>query len=59
MDTSNFSGFFAMVAQGNEKIRELLGLKGSKENVTYMVIGYQNVRHIRIVPRKDASILWK
>jgi len=54
-----FSGFFAMAAQGNEKIRELLGLEGNKEIVTCMVIGYPNVKYVRTVPRKDASILWK
>ena len=54
-----FSGFFAMAAQGDEKIRELLGLEGNKEIVTCMVIGYPNVKYVRTVPRKDASILWK
>ena len=54
-----FSGFFAMAAQGNEKIRELLGLEGNKEIVTCMVIGYPNVKYVRTVPRKDASISWK
>ena len=54
-----FSGFFAMAAQGNEKIRGLLGIEGNKEIVTCMVIGYPNVKYARTVPRKDASILWK
>lgn len=54
-----FSGFFAMAAQGNEKIRELLGLEENKEIVTCMVIGYPNVKYVRTVPRKDASISWK
>ena len=54
-----FSGFFAMAAQGNEVIRELLGLEGNKEIVTCMVIGYPNVKYVRTVPRKDASISWK
>lgn len=54
-----FSGFFAMAAQGNEKIREILGLEGNKEVVTCMVIGYPNVKFARTVPRKDASISWK
>ena len=54
-----FSGFFAMAAQGNEKIRELLGLEGNKEIITCMVIGYPNVKYARTVPRKDASIIWK
>ena len=54
-----FSGFFAMAAQGNEEIRELLGLEGNKEIITCMVIGYPNVKYVRTVPRKDASILWK
>lgn len=54
-----FSGFFAMAAQGNEKIRKLLGLEGNKEIVTCMVIGYPDVKYIRTVPRKDANISWK
>jgi len=54
-----FSGFFAMAAQGNENIRELLGLEGNKEIITCMVIGYPNVKYARTVPRKDASITWK
>jgi nitroreductase/Pyruvate/2-oxoacid:ferredoxin oxidoreductase delta subunit len=54
-----FSGFFAMAAQGNENIRELLGLEGNKEIITCMVIGYPNVKYTRTVPRKDASISWK
>ena len=54
-----FSGFFAMAAQGNEEIRELLGLEGNKEIVTCMVIGYPNVKYARTVPRKEANILWK
>jgi nitroreductase/NAD-dependent dihydropyrimidine dehydrogenase PreA subunit len=54
-----FSGFFSMAAQGNEKIREILGLEGTQEIVTCMVIGYPNVKYIRTVPRKDVSISWK
>ena len=54
-----YSGFFAMAAQGNEKIRELLGLEGKNEIVTCMVVGYPNVKYARTVPRKDASISWK
>lgn len=54
-----FSGFFAMAAQGNEKIRELLDLEGNKEIVTCMVIGYPNIKYARTVPRKNANISWK
>ena len=54
-----FSGFLTLAAQGNEKIRDLLGLEGNKEIVTCMVIGYPNVKYARTVPRKDASISWK
>ena len=54
-----FSGFFAMAAQGNQKIREMLGLEGNQEIVTCMVIGYPNVKYVRTVPRKDANISWK
>jgi len=54
-----FSGFFAMAAQGNEQIRDLLGLEGNKEIVTCMVIGYPNVKYVRTVPRKVANIIWK
>ena len=48
-----------MAAQGNEAIRELLGLGGNKEIVACMVIGYPNIKYARTVPRKDASITWK
>lgn len=54
-----FSGFFTMAAQGNEKIRALLGVEGNKEIVTCMIIGYPNVKYARTVPRKDANISWK
>lgn len=54
-----FSGFFALAAKGNVKIREVLELEGNKEIVTCMVIGYPNVKYFRTVPRKDANILWK
>ncbi|EKQ57903.1 MULTISPECIES: nitroreductase family protein [unclassified Clostridium] len=54
-----FSGFFAIAAQGDEGIRNLLGLEGKEEIVTCMVIGYPNVKYIRTVPRKDPNILWK
>jgi len=54
-----FSGFFAMAAQGNDEIRSLLGLKEKEEIVTCMVIGHPNVKYVRTVPRKEASISWK
>jgi nitroreductase/NAD-dependent dihydropyrimidine dehydrogenase PreA subunit len=54
-----FSGFFAMAVQGNETIRELLGLKDKEEVITCMVIGYPNVKYVRTVPRKAANISWK
>ncbi|OOM81855.1 ferredoxin [Clostridium puniceum] len=54
-----FSGFFALAAQGDEKIRKILGLEGNKEIVTCMVIGYPNVKFIRTAPRKNVSISWK
>ncbi len=54
-----FSGFFTMAAQGNEKIRELLDLKGNKEIITCMIVGYPNVKYARTVPRKAAKISWK
>ncbi len=54
-----FSGFFTMAAQGNDEIRDLLGLKGKEEIVTCMVVGYPNVKYVRTVPRRDANISWK
>lgn len=54
-----FSGFFTLAVKGNEKIRKLLELEESKEIVTCMVIGYPNVKYVRTVPRKAASIAWK
>lgn len=54
-----FSGFFVRASNGNEKIREFLGLKENEQIVTCMVIGYPNVTYKRTVPRKDAVISWK
>lgn len=54
-----FSGFFAMSAQKNEKIKEFLGVKEGKEIVTCMVIGYPDVKYVRTVPRKSADVSWK
>lgn len=48
-----------MAAQGNDEIRDLLGLKGKEEIVTCMVVGYPNVKYVRTVPRRDANISWK
>ena len=54
-----FSGFFTLAAQGDEKIRTILGLEENKEIVTCMVIGYPNVKFARTAPRKDAIVSWK
>lgn len=54
-----FSGFFALAAQGNEEMREMLGLGENKEIVTCMVIGYPNIKYVRTAPRKEANISWK
>lgn len=54
-----FSGFFIIAAQNSREIRELLGVGENRKIVTCMVIGYPNVKYLRTVPRKDASISWK
>jgi nitroreductase len=53
-----FSGFFAMAAEGDKKIADLIGLEEGKKIVTCMVIGYPNVKYQRTVPRKDADVIW-
>lgn len=54
-----FSGFFVRAAQGNEKIKNFIGVEEGKEIVTCMVIGYPDVRYFRTVPRKEANVNWK
>ncbi|MBC2851774.1 nitroreductase family protein [Cetobacterium sp. 8H] len=54
-----FSGFFVRAAQDNEEIREFLEIKGEKQIVTCMVIGYPNIKFKRTVPRKKAEIIFK
>jgi nitroreductase/NAD-dependent dihydropyrimidine dehydrogenase PreA subunit len=54
-----FSGFFVRAAESNEKIKEFLGIKGGKQIVSCMVIGYPNVKYLRTAPRKEADVCWK
>jgi len=54
-----FSGFFVRAAEGNKKIRELLGIKEGKEVATCMIIGYPDIKYKRTVPRKSPKISWK
>ncbi len=55
---SLFSGFFIRAAAGNQKIKEFLGIDGTKEVVSCMVIGYPEVTYHRSAPRKEADIKW-
>ncbi|MGL5312850.1 MAG: nitroreductase family protein [Peptostreptococcaceae bacterium] len=54
-----YSGFLVRASQGNDKMREFLGLKEGEQIITCMVIGYPNVKYKRTVPRKAAQITWK
>jgi len=54
-----FSGFFVLAAQENKEIKDVLEIKGNKEIVTCMVLGYPDVKYFRTVPRKGAEITWK
>lgn len=54
-----FSGFTVIAAQGNQEIRNFLGLEEKNEIVTCMIIGYPDVKYFRTVPRKDPLISWK
>jgi Fe-S-cluster-containing hydrogenase component 2 len=53
-----FSGFFIMAAQANPEIREFLKIDQEHEIATCMLVGYPDVRYLRTVPRKKASITW-
>jgi len=53
------SGFFVRAAKSCDKIRDFIGVKEGKQVVSYMVIGYPNVKYLRTVPRKEADICWK
>lgn len=53
-----FSGFFVRASRGNDKIKELLGVKEGKQIISCMVIGYPNVTYLRTVPRKKADVSW-
>lgn len=46
-----------MAAQGNDEIRDLLGLKGKEEIVTCMVVGYPNVKYVRNCSKKRCKYL--
>ena len=54
-----FSGFFVMASQKTKAIMDFLEIKGGKQIVTCMIIGYPNVSYSRTVPRKEADICWK
>ena len=54
-----FSGFSAAAAQMDEKISKFLGVKKGRKVVTFMIVGYPNVKYLRTVPRKKADIRWK
>lgn len=51
-------GFFAIAAEDNQKIIELLRIKEGKKIVSCMVVGYPGVKYFRTVPRKEADINW-
>lgn len=53
-----YSGFLVRASQGNEQMREFLGLEAEDQIITCMVIGYPSVKYKRTVPRKDANITW-
>ena len=54
-----FSGFFTRAAEANKAIPQFLGITGTDQIVTCMVIGYPKVKYARTVPRKPATITWK
>ncbi|WP_297638038.1 nitroreductase family protein [uncultured Clostridium sp.] len=51
-----YSGFFSEVAKHSRKIKKLLGLKGGREVVATLVIGYPNVKYRRTAQRKKAVV---
>lgn len=53
-----YSGFTVRAAQGNDKIREFLGLKEEEQIITCMAIGYPKVKYLRTVPRNSAKVTW-
>lgn len=54
-----YSGFTVRAADGNEKMRDFLGLKSEEHMITCMAIGYSDVKYLRTVPRKDSLISWR
>lgn len=54
-----YCGFFMRAAQGNERIKKLLGLNETQEVRMCLVIGHPDVTYRRTVPRKPASVIWK
>jgi hypothetical protein len=53
-----YCGFFVRAAQGDVKIKELLGLGDSQEVRVCLVLGKPNISYRRTVPRKPAVINW-
>lgn len=53
-----YCGFFVRAAQGNEKIKELLGLNLTQEIRVCLVLGKPDVAYQRTVPRRKASVTW-
>jgi nitroreductase/NAD-dependent dihydropyrimidine dehydrogenase PreA subunit len=54
-----YCGFFMRAAQGDDKIKELLGLGENQEIRVALVIGKTDVTYKRTVPRKPSVISWK
>lgn len=51
-----YSGFFSMVSKHSRKIKKLLGLKGKREVVATLVIGYPDIKYRRTTQKKEASV---
>lgn len=54
-----YIGFFALLAAGNKRLQEYLGLKEDERVVTCMSMGYPTVSYYRSVPRKKAKVDWR
>lgn len=53
-----YCGFFARAAQGDTKIKNLLGLGDTQEIRVCLVLGHPDVTYLRTVPRKAPEISW-
>lgn len=53
-----YCGFFVRAAQGDAKLKDLLGLDESQEVKVCLVLGNPDVTYHRTVPRKPAIIHW-